>query len=140
MSNESPKYTGKCLCGAVSYEVAGILDDPHSCHCGQCRRQSGHFVAGVGAKRSDFRLTGEDNITWFRSSTIARRGFCNKCGSVLFWDDDSERIGINMGSLDQPTGLKLQRHIFVEDKADYYEIDDGLPQFVGLDEPVKRSR
>ena len=26
-------------------------------------------------------------------------------------------------------GIKLDRHIFVEDKGDYYEIGDGLPQF-----------
>ena len=75
-------------------------------------------------------------MTWYRSSSFARRGFCAACGTILFWDDDSDRIGINMGSLDQPTGLKLQRHIFVEDKADYYEIEDGLPQFTGLDTPV----
>jgi hypothetical protein len=54
----------------------------------------------------------------------------------LFWDDGSDRIGINMGSLDQPTELKLERHIFVEDKADYYEIDDSLPKFSGLDTPA----
>ena len=29
----------------------------------------------------------------------------------------------------QPTGLKGECHIFVEDKGDYYAIDDGLPQF-----------
>jgi hypothetical protein len=101
-----------------------------------CRRQSGHFVAGVGAKRADFRMTGEEKLTWYQSSSFARRGFCSACGSILFWDDGSDRIGISMGSLDQPTGLRLARHIFVEDKADYYEIDDSLPKFAGLDTPI----
>lgn len=136
MNIGKPVYTGQCLCGAIRYEVSGVLDDPHACHCGQCRRQSGHFVAGVGAKRADFKVTGEDKLEWYQSSALARRGFCRVCGSILFWDDGSDRVGINMGSLDQPTGLKLERHIFVEDKADYYEIDDSLPKFVGLDEPV----
>ena len=136
MNPGNPPYTGQCLCGAVRYRVDGYLDDPHACHCNMCRRQSGHFVAGVGAKRRDLSITGEDGVTWYRSSSFARRGFCAACGTILFWDDDSDRIGINMGSLDQPTGLKLQRHIFVEDKADYYEIEDGLPQFTGLDTPV----
>ena len=136
MSTSRLAYTGQCLCGAVRYRVDGALDDPHLCHCGMCRRQSGHFVAGFGAKRAEFTMTGEDKVTWFRSSSFARRGFCSVCGSVLFWDDGSERIGINMGSLDQPTGLRLERHIFIEDKADYYEIDDGLPKFIGLDIPV----
>lgn len=136
MTDTGPAYTGKCLCGAVRYEVDGVLDDPHLCHCGQCRRQSGHFTAGVGAKRAEFTLTGEDKVTWYQSSSFARRGFCSVCRSVLFWDDHSDRIGINMGSLDQPTGLKLEHHIFVDDKADYYDIDDGLPQFIGLDKPL----
>jgi hypothetical protein len=101
-----------------------------------CRRQSGHFVAGVAAKKSDVSLTGEEDLSWYRSSSFARRGFCRVCGSVLFWEDDSDRIGINMGSLDQPTGLTLARHIFVEDKADYYEIDDSLPKFEGASTPL----
>ena len=129
-------FSGQCLCGAVRYEVAGPLDDPHACHCGMCRRQSGHFVAGVSAQKSDTTISGEDRITWYAASSFARRGFCKACGSILFWDDDSERIGINMGSLDQPTDLKLERHIFVEDKADYYDITDGLPQFIGGNTPV----
>ena len=137
MNTSNPTYTGRCLCGTVRYQTNGVLDDPHICHCGQCRRQSGHCTAGVSVKRSEFNLTGEDSLTWYESSSFARRGFCSACGSNLFWDDGSDYIGINMGSLDQPTGLKLERHIFVEDKADYYEIDDGLPQFTGSNTPAK---
>jgi len=139
MNTGTPTYSGQCLCGAVRYRVSGKLDDPHACHCGMCRRQSGHFVAGVGARRADFSLTAKETLAWYQSSSIARRGFCSACGSVLFWDDGSELIGINMGSLDQPTGLRLERHIFVEDKADYYDIGDGLPEFEGLDRPVGRD-
>ena len=139
MSRETPVYKGQCLCGAVRYQVEGPLDDPHACHCGMCRRQSGHFVAGVAASRADFSMTGESSLTWYQSSSFARRGFCSACGSMLFWDDGSPRIGINMGSLDQPTGLKLERHIFVEDKADYYQLTDGLPQFIGVDQPAQET-
>jgi hypothetical protein len=32
------------------------------------------------------------------------------------------------GTIDGATGLRLQRHIFVADKGDYYDIADGLPQ------------
>lgn len=136
MSIRERTYTGQCLCGAVQYRVIGNLDDPHACHCGMCRRQSGHFVAGVSAQRADLNVTGEDEVSWYQSSSWARRGFCAKCGSNLFWDDGSDRIGINMGSLDQPTALKLERHIFVDDKADYYEIEDGLPRFAGSNTPI----
>jgi len=135
MSAREPSYSGQCLCGAIRYNVVGALVDPHTCHCQMCRRQSGHFVAGVGARKSDFTMTGEENVTWYQSSSFARRGFCRLCGSNLFWDGGDDSIGLNIGSLDQPTGLKLERHIYVEAKADYYEIDDSLPKFVGPDSP-----
>ena len=137
MSDDKPNHTGQCLCGAVRYSVRGGLDDPHICHCGMCRRQSGHFVAGVSAKQTALTIDGEEKLKWFQSSSYARRGFCHACGSNLFWDDGTDRIGINMGSLDQPTNLKLERHIFVEDKADYYDIEGTLPQFLGANQPVK---
>ena len=134
---ETRIFTGGCLCGGVRYEVRGALSDCHACHCGQCRRQSGHFVAATGAQKDDFMLTSEGSLKWFRSSSFARRGFCADCGSALFWDDGGEEISINAGSLDQPTGLKLTKHIYVDDKADYYEIEDSLEKFAGYDQPVK---
>ena len=33
-----------------------------------------------------------------------------------------------MGCIDEPTGLALERHIFVAEKGDYYDLRDGLPQ------------
>jgi len=32
---------------------------------------------------------------------------------------------VALGAIDGPTGLALERHIFVADKGDYYEIGDG---------------
>ena len=32
------------------------------------------------------------------------------------------------GTLDPPTHLKIEQHIFVADKSDYYTIGDGAPQ------------
>ena len=33
-----------------------------------------------------------------------------------------------MGAFDSPTNTHLDRHIFVSEKGDYYEISDSLPQ------------
>jgi hypothetical protein len=33
-----------------------------------------------------------------------------------------------MGAFEGSTGLRLERHIFVAEKGDYYTIADGLPQ------------
>lgn len=78
--------------------------------------------------RSALTLTGADP-KWFRSSAKAERGFCPTCGSVLFWShDDEDEISFSLGALEDPTGLRLAKHIFSADKGDYYDIADGLPQ------------
>ena len=128
--------TGGCLCGAVRYEVRGPLAPAHACHCTLCRRQSGHYVACTSARRSDFVLIEDRGLKWYRSSPLAKRGFCGECGSALFWDDGSDEIGLNVGNMDTPTGLTLEQHIFVDEKGDYYEIADGLPTFAGIDTPI----
>jgi hypothetical protein len=121
--------TGSCLCGAVTLEVAVPLPPPDACHCTQCRRQSGHYWASTDVPRDAFTLRGEEKLAWYQSSERVRRGFCSACGSVLLWDAAGrEKIAIAMGAFDLPTGTHLEKHIFVGDKGDYYEIADGLPQ------------
>ena len=119
--------TGGCLCGAVTYTVDGPLRPVVACHCVQCRKSSGHHVAATSAARDKVSITGE--VTWYKSSETARRGFCGVCGSSLFWDGEGENMSIHAGTIDGKTGLTTRGHIFVADKGDYYEIADGLPQF-----------
>jgi hypothetical protein len=122
-------HKGSCLCGAVSFEVAGTLPPPDACHCTQCRKQSGHYFVSTDVPRADLTVHGAENVTWFRSSEKVRRGFCSTCGSSLFWDPiQKDTIAIAMGAFDRPTGTKLGMHVFVSEKGDYYDILDGLPQ------------
>ncbi len=121
--------TGACLCGAVTFSLSGPLGGTLACHCTQCRRQSGHYFAAVGAPRAAVVIVETDDLVWYRSSEIARRGFCRCCGSNLFWDPfEGEVTQVSLGALDAPTGLKLERHVHVASMGDYYQIADGLPQ------------
>lgn len=122
-------HKGSCLCGAVRFEVSSALPPPDACHCTKCRKVSGHFFASTDVPRAAVKIQGEEKITWFRSSEKVRRGFCSMCGSTLFFDPlYKDWIGIAMGAFDLPTNTKLAIHIFVADKGDYYDINDGLPQ------------
>jgi hypothetical protein len=126
-----PIAHGSCLCGGVRYEVRGKLRDVIACHCSQCRRTTGHYVVATQAPAAQLRLTMSETLRWYRSSAGAERGFCMRCGGNLFWREttpDSDHISIMAGTLDVPTGLRIAQHIFVADKSDYYEIDDGAPQ------------
>ena len=118
-------FRGSCLCGECVYEVHGPLRDVIACHCTQCRKQTGHFMAATNAQRGDFRLIRDAPLRWYRASAQAERGFCAKCGSTLFWRaDGGEEISITAGTLDGPTGLKIEGHIFCADQGDYYHIPD----------------
>lgn len=122
-------HKGSCLCGAVSFEVDAALQPPDACHCTQCRKQSGHFWASTDVSRSALTIHGAENVSWYRSSEKVQRGFCSQCGSSLFWDPlGKDIISIAMGAFDFPTGTRMEMHIFVADKGDYYDIEDGLPQ------------
>jgi len=120
---------GSCLCGRVSFTVSGDLGHSDACHCVQCRKQSGHYFASANVSRSALVVTGQENVTWYQSSAKVRRGFCSTCGAFLFWDPPArDWTGIALGAFDTPTGTHLEKHIFVAEKGDYYDITDGLPQ------------
>ena len=118
-------FKGSCLCGACSYEVHGPLRDVIACHCTQCRKQTGHFMAATNAQLADFRMTGDSTLRWYRASPTARRGFCATCGSTLFWQADAaDTISITAGTIDGATDLRIEGHIYCADRGDYYSIPD----------------
>ncbi len=129
LAGSATHHEGGCLCGAVRYRVEGELGAVGLCHCGQCRRWTGHFLASTSARRQDVTIEGE--LRWYESTPgVARRGFCPACGSSLFWEAiGGPDLEILAGTLDKPTGLRTGHHIFVADKGDYYDIADGLPQY-----------
>ena len=125
----TPEHSGGCLCGGVRYSVSGELRPVIYCYCGQCKKTSGNFVAATGAMNDEFRIERDTTLRWFAASEDAKRGFCNTCGSNLFWRPTrGDHVSIFAGTLDSGSGLEAQAHIFVESKPDYLSINDGLPQ------------
>jgi len=120
---------GSCLCGTVRFEVTGEVQGPSVCHCSQCRKQSGHVWASAYVPDEALKITQNEGLKWYASSDVAKRGFCGTCGAFLFWKMNGEATtSFSLGSLDGPTGIALEKHIFTESKGDYYVICDGLPQ------------
>lgn len=131
--------TGSCLCGSVRFSIQGALRDVSFCHCVMCQRASTHYVAYTAC--DDGALTVTDprrRLKWYRSSHEARRGFCGHCGGQLFWKrDGASYISVSAGSLDQPTGLRPGKHIFLNHVADYdREEPSSLANATRVPEPV----
>jgi hypothetical protein len=132
------RATGRCLCGAVTFEVHGPLRDIFLCHCEECRRWTGHLGAFTSTRTENLRLAETRALRWIdspRSDRHARRGFCAECGSSLFWQPaPGERTNIAAGTLDRPTGLRIAGHWYTRHSGDYDELRaDDLPRDAELD-------
>lgn len=121
--------TGRCDCGKVRFTVEAEPDTATVCHCSQCRRTSGHLWASTLVPSWDvIQFDEAASLQWYASSDFAERGFCNCCGSSLFYRmKEHPQVAIAAGCLEAPN-MRISKHIFVKDKASYYEITDDLPQ------------
>lgn len=118
---------GSCGCGDITFTVTGTPQGPSVCHCTLCRKMSGHTWTSAYVPRQDIAISGP--VAWLASSPQGHRGICPRCGSYLFWEAHAEATrSFALGALDGPSGLTLEKHIFVADKGDYYAIADDLPQ------------
>lgn len=130
--NKQSELTGGCLCGGVRYRIHGPRRHIVNCHCENCRRTHGHIAAYTALDRENLTLEVEKTLKWYHDKTPdTYRGFCTHCGASLFWDARSgnNRISIAAGSLDQGHGLQTIGHVYTAEAGEYYQIDDGLPQF-----------
>ena len=126
----SEKSTGQCLCGAVRFEFDGAPAKVGFCHCKMCRRWSGG--APFTAFHAAVRLLAEDSLRWRKSSKWGERGFCGECGTPLFWRAaDMPEWGVSAGALDDERNLTVGRHIYIDEKPDFYDFVDDAPRFTG---------
>ena len=121
---------GSCVCKGVVFELSGELRDVVFCHCSQCRKTSGHFWAATQVSKENLNFIKAISLSWYDSSDKAHRGFCNRCGSSMFYERKGiDKISIAAGSLEALTSLDRRCHIYVASKGDYYDIPDNLPKF-----------
>ena len=125
--------TGHCLCGAVRYEISGEPLALLYCHCKECRRATGSSLnTSLFVRRADFRIvSGGEAVSFHESSPGNHRHFCSRCGSPLFkhFPKAPDHMTVRAGTLDADPGVRPSGHIWVSEKAPWYEITDGLPQF-----------
>jgi hypothetical protein len=126
---------GGCLCGGVAYEAGPPRAMIH-CHCTRCRKaRAAAHGSNVVADPTGFRYTrGEGLLRRYKVPEAARFGttFCGRCGGSLPGAPGaSPFVVIPAGSLDDDPGPLPRIHIFVADRAPWFEIHDELPQCAG---------
>ena len=125
-------YHGSCLCGEVTFTISKPIEDIIYCHCSLCRKAQGSAFAtnaNVEAKSFNF-LSGKDNLTAYKSSSIQTKYFCKTCGSPIMSKNASnpENVRIRLGTIESDISERPMAHIFVGSKANWETISDDLPQ------------
>jgi hypothetical protein len=124
---------GSCLCGAVNISTTSINPHIAACHCSMCRKWGGGALLGVECD-SDIDFQGEENIEVYQSSEWAERGFCNKCGSHLFYRlKESNHYYIPVGIFDEQSDLVFDLQVFVEEKPEYYSFANKTKNLTGIE-------
>jgi hypothetical protein len=119
---------GGCLCGHVRYRATPDHREGYYCHCRMCQLAFGNTRAAyVNLKKSEVQWLIAP--AYYASSKIARRSFCNHCGTPLSFEFlDSERMDLSVGSLDEPAVFKPTEHFAVESRIAAWHVPDGLPE------------
>ena len=123
------RVTGRCLCGGVEFEVAPPLREIFICHCSLCRRAGTLAGAYTEVATAALRLDKTETLAWFVDPNERERGFCNRCGSILFWRSSPDTISVSAGALDDPPegALGVAEHIFVSSAASWETVPNDAP-------------
>ena len=135
----SRTLAGKCLCGAINYAVADEFKYALNCHCSDCRRATGSaFKAFAGIERSKLDvIKGKKQVLIFGDENASHDVHCKVCGSLLYSVvGDGAIVHVTLGTLVDDPAIRPQAHIFVGDKAPWFEITDHLPQHDGHQQPL----
>ncbi|MDX8531574.1 GFA family protein [Mesorhizobium sp. VK25A] len=126
---------GRCLCGAIAFEVDGRAQACVVCHCESCRRQcSAPMTTYIGVLDGQWRWLGKPPKV-FNSSPGVERTFCDHCGSPLSFRSKnmSGVMHFFAAAMAKPEEFAPTLHVAFEEKLPWLELADGLPTRFGPD-------
>ncbi len=129
---------GGCLCGAVRYELKAKPAMVAVCHCATCQKNTGSaFSLNIGMPQDSVTINGDALVTYEdragSSGNPFYRSFCSRCGSPISGQGEAYAglIFIKAGTLDDPSWVKPDAHIWCSEKQPWVTIDEGVPQMAG---------
>lgn len=136
--------TGRCLCGAIAYEIRQPVTDVIACHCTDCQKATGSGAAHNVVLASDNLVVTKGEPKSYAkvvdSGRTLYRFFCGDCGSSLFSRRETtpEISVVRAGTLDDRSGLRLAMDIWTKSAVAYSPCDPRVPQHEG-NRPVARA-
>jgi len=124
---------GKCLCGAVQFEVEVANTEVAACHCNMCRNWSGGPMITIDCGDS-FKVSAQAPILRFQSSEWAERGFCTLCGTHLFYFlKPNNQYHLPAGLLKIEEQYNFSHQIFIDEKPEYYDFANKTKNMTGAE-------
>lgn len=128
------RLEGGCACGEVRYR---LLSDPlfvNCCHCLNCQRQTGSaFVINILIETDRVEpLAGEPRpVDVPRSGGGTQRIWrCPSCQVAVYSQYTSPAVRfVRAGTLDDPSAVEPNAHIFTRSKVPWLALPDGAPVF-----------
>ena len=142
MTENTRRYTGGCLCGALRYEAEGEPLFTGHCYCTDCQKASGSgFIPFMGFAASALRFTGAAKPFTTRSARggDAVRNSCSICSSLVFGGEPGkdDSLTIYAGTLDDPSRFRPRIAIFAGSRPHWAVIPPGLKVFERM--PVEET-
>ena len=111
------------------------MGDVLHCHCENCRRASGNFVAATRCDAQNVVVEGEEHVRW-HDLGYAKYGFCGLCGSHMFWvaADRPNILALQLGCIDDADKLRLGAVWFAGEAQPHHTLPPHVPHFSGNDE------
>ena len=129
--SETQAGKGSCLCGKTKIFVKNIGHSIGACHCSMCRQWVGGPLLVVDCG-SDVTFEGQENISVYASSVWAERGFCNKCGSHLFYRmKKNSNYRMPVGLFENINNLTFDLQVFIDEKPSYYCFSNDTKNMTG---------
>jgi hypothetical protein len=126
---------GGCACGAVRYRLETGPMFVHCCHCTDCQRQTGTaFALNALIETDRVTLLSGEPVAYAMPTDSGRphRVFrCPACQTAVW----SEYGGlaklrfVRVGTLDDPSALPPDIHIYTRSKLPWVALPEGVPAF-----------
>ena len=130
----STQREGGCACGAVRYRLASEPLIVHCCHCLNCQRQTGSaFVINLLIEAQQVEILAGDPrpVDAPRDDGSVQKIFrCSRCQAAIFSEYGRPEVWfVRGGTLDDPTHITPDVHIYTRSKVGWVTLGEDTPAF-----------
>lgn len=136
MRKPDNRWTGRCACACVQYDLTAPPLFVHACHCRDCQRHSGSaFVINAMVLSKDLKVMEGTVSPWPAPAAKGNQHFihrCTLCQSAVwssYGGKATAMVYLRACTLDEPEKLPPQAHIYTRSKHPWIELPKDVPAF-----------